>query len=79
MSIPLDAYMLDNPKIKVSQKELQKVGVLYWHFDPANYQKSLEVVKKRRGYTFEDTCHLTKDTPDLEKKKSTFFEVCLFY
>jgi hypothetical protein len=75
MSVPLTAYMLDNPKIKVGVKELQKIGVLYWHFDPKNYDKQLDAVKKRRGYTYQDTCLLNADTPDLEKKKVTFFEV----
>lgn len=72
----LNAYWLDTPNVKVSIKELQKIGVLFWHFDPANYEKSLDGIKKRRGYNYEDTCVLGPDTPDLDKKKVTFFEVC---
>jgi 1,2-dihydroxy-3-keto-5-methylthiopentene dioxygenase len=61
------------PTIK-GHSQIQKIGVLYWHFDPKNYEKSLDGIKKRRNYNFEDTCVLGPDTPDIEKKKITFFE-----
>jgi len=70
----INAWLLDDPSFRISAKALKVLGVLYWHFDPNNYEKSLEAIKTRRGYTYEDTCCISNEMENLEEKLKIFYE-----
>ncbi|XP_063232491.1 acireductone dioxygenase-like [Bacillus rossius redtenbacheri] len=64
----------DPPQL-VSLDQLFKLsGVEYFKLDPENYQKDLENLKKKRGYTYEDNITCSKEClENYEQKLKSFF------
>ncbi|CEP16605.1 hypothetical protein [Parasitella parasitica] len=58
--------------IEKSQKDLEKVGVLYWHIDSTD---EIDEIAKKRGYKNRDTITVSCDAmgPSYEEKVKSFF------
>lgn len=70
------SHQLDPPQF-VSLDTLKELGVLYWHFDPTNYDKNPDYqrVKEERGYTYEDQIEISPNTLDnYETKIKSFYD-----
>lgn len=70
------SHQLDPPEF-VSLENLEKLGVLYWYFDPSNYESSpeFERLKKERGYSYEDRIEVSPETlENYETKIKSFYD-----
>lgn len=66
-----------NPNKPASLEVLQKLGVLYWTFDADTYKENPKFAAMRveRGYDYEDTCTVSRETmPNYDEKIKSFFE-----
>lgn len=69
-----------DPIEEVSAEELARVGVLYWHIEPApeadGYEPAeLKRIREQRGYVSSDIIRVAKETlPNYEEKIRGFFE-----
>jgi len=69
----LTAYYLDNPEKKVTQEQLDVLGVLHWNLDPSKYENdpALNAICEERKYTYRDFVDSSK-MPNLKEKLATF-------
>ncbi|KAH9514145.1 hypothetical protein Btru_030397 [Bulinus truncatus] len=71
-----ETHMLD-PPVFVSLEELyKKCGVEYFKFDADTWETNEEfaALRKKRGYTYEDLCEISRGTlPDYDNKIRNFF------
>eukprot|EP00624_Nannochloropsis_granulata_P004849 evm.model.NODE_34407_length_6005_cov_33.372524.2 len=66
-----------NPNKPASLEVLQKLGVLYWAFDADTYKENpnFAAMRVERGYDYEDTCTVSRETmPNYDEKIKSFFE-----
>ncbi|TFJ84893.1 hypothetical protein NSK_003925 [Nannochloropsis salina CCMP1776] len=86
----LDAWYMDDdttmdqreehrlkPNKPATLEDLQTLGVLHWTFDADSYKDSPEFAAMRaeRGYDYEDTCTVSRETmPNYEEKIKSFYE-----
>ncbi|XP_063244787.1 acireductone dioxygenase-like [Bacillus rossius redtenbacheri] len=62
------------PKYLTLDELFKKSGVEYFKLDPENYAEELDMLKKKRGYTYEDNITCSKEClENYEEKLKTFF------
>lgn len=69
-------HHLDPPQF-VSMDDLKQVGVLYWNFDPNNYERDQEYndLKTNRGYSYQDKIEVSPKTLDnYDTKIKAFYD-----
>lgn len=70
------SHQLDPPEF-VSLEMLEKLGVLYWNFNPQSYKDNPEFkkLKEQRGYSYEDQIEVSPTTLDnYETKIKSFYD-----
>lgn len=69
-------HQLDEPEF-VSLEQLERLGVLYWHFDPENYSNDpgFAKLKQERGYSYQDQIECSPDMlENYEAKLKSFYD-----
>ena len=79
--IPGDQRLLHDSGESLSETDLAKLGVLYWHIPlDADSETRIDELALKRGYKNRDTIRVTREGlgDQYEAKLKMFFEECVF-